>query len=135
MNIKNSNTSITSIDNNGFEQSYFSHKDIQLNGSPERFLSEQLSAENFRLRTSDSSYSSNWHVAGDPTLLVILSGEIRIQLRSGESRTFSAGDLFIANDYLKQDVEFDNNLHGHRAEVLGIQELSALHIKLEKRTP
>ena len=135
MSKKNSNTSIISIDNNGFERSRFSHRDIQLHGSTERFLSNQINAENFRLRTSDSSYSSNWHIAGDPTLLVILSGTLRIELRSGESLEFSAGELFIANDYLKQNIEFDDKVHGHRAEVLGTQEFSALHIKLEKRTP
>ena len=38
-----------------------------MNGSPARFLSEQISAENFRLRNSHAKYSSDFHVAGDPT--------------------------------------------------------------------
>lgn len=134
MNQDNQHTSIISINNDGSNSSYFTERNIRLQGSPARFLSEQIPAENFRFRTSDHRYSSEWHVAGDPTLLVILTGSLQIELRTGESRTFSAGELFIANDYLKQGIQFDNTIHGHRAKVLGNENFSALHIKLEKRT-
>ena len=85
MNTNPSFIHIPTIENQGKLTSYFSEQSIQLNGSPERFLSDQISAENFRLRTSEPAYSSTWHVAGDPTLLIILSGIIRIELRSGET--------------------------------------------------
>ena len=125
---------ITSIENKGENISFFSEREINLNGSPERFLSEQISAENFRLRTSDNHYSSTWHVAGDPTLLIILTGIVRIELRSGETRDFKPGEMFIASDYLEKDVSFDDKKHGHRAEVVGDAELTAIHLKLEKRS-
>ena len=125
--------SIISIDNNGCETSFFTNRDFILNGSPERFLSEQISAENFRLRSSHAEYSSGFHVAGDPTLIVVLSGILRIELRSGKYHDFAKGEMFIANDFLAEGVEFDDTLHGHRAEVVGEQELKALHLKLEKR--
>ena len=133
MNTDKTTLSILSIDNNGNEASFFSNREFTLNGSPERFLSEQVSAENFRLRTSHAQYSSDFHVAGDPTLILVLTGILRIELRSGKYQDFTAGEMFIANDYLTADVEFNETLHGHRAEVVGTQELKALHLKLEKR--
>ena len=133
MNTDKTTLSILSIDNNGNEASFFSNREFTLNGSPERFLSEQISAENFRLRTSYAQYSSDFHVAGDPTLILVLTGILRIELRSGKYQDFTAGEMFIANDYLTADVEFNETLHGHRAEVVGTQELKALHLKLEKR--
>ena len=124
---------ITSIENLGKEVSFFSEREVVLSGSPERFLSDQISAENFRLRTSDSHYSSTWHVAGDSTLLIILTGTVRIELRSGETRDFKPGEMFIASDFLDKDTVFDDTTHGHRAEVIGDDKLTAIHLKLEKR--
>ena len=120
--------------NNGEGSSTFSTKEIALNGEPIRMLSEQQNCINFRLRHSASNYSSDWHVAGDSTLLVILTGTIRIELRNGDTKDFSAGELFIAEDYLLPNVDFDNAIHGHRAEAVGDEDLSVLHLKL-KRAP
>ncbi len=123
--------SVVKINNNGEDASFFEKEEVPLQGSPARMLSEQIDAVNFRLRTSDDSYASNWHVAGDPTLLIILNGGMRIELRNGESREFSAGDMFIAADYLNSNVTFDDDIHGHRADVIGKETFSAIHLKLE----
>lgn len=93
-------------------------------------LSEQVPAVNFRWRSSESAYRSDWHVAGDPTLIIVLSGCLRIVLRSGDHRDFVAGERFIAKDFLPRDLPFDSAFHGHRAEVLGAAKLEAIHIKL-----
>lgn len=124
---------IPSIVNNGQGQSVFSSREVDLNGTDTRMLSDQISAVNFRLRESDTSYSSSWHVAGDATLLVVLAGVMRIELRDGSIQEFASGDMFIAEDYLPEGVPFDEALHGHRAEAIGDQALSVIHIKLEKR--
>ena len=118
--------------NNGEGISTFSTKEIALHGDPLRMLSEQQHCINFRLRHSASNYSSDWHVAGDSTLLVILKGTVRIELRNGDTKDFSAGELFIAEDYLLPDVVFDNAIHGHRAEVVGEEDISVLHLKLNR---
>lgn len=125
---------ITSIENDGNGPSEFGKRDIELHGVSARMLSDQIPALNFRLRTSDATYSSDWHVAGDPTLLVILSGIIRIELRSGQYQDFSNGEMFIAQDYLPQTIPFDNRLHGHRACVIGDNPVSVLHLKLAKQS-
>lgn len=124
---------ITVVTNDGDGLSYFSQREVPLSGSVERLLSDQQSAVNFRWRTSPENYSSDFHVAGDPTLLIVLSGAITIELRDGQNRNFSVGDYFIAQDYLAVGVDFDINVHGHRAYVQGDTPLSALHLKLEKR--
>lgn len=95
------------------------------------FISQRQEALNFRHRSSEPGYFSPWHVAGDSTLIIIRQGRLRLSLRSGEYRDFSAGDQFIARDFLVADTEFDNALHGHTAEVLGDEALLAVHVKLE----
>lgn len=124
---------ITSIISDGVGASYFSARTYDLSGDQARMLSEQIPALNFRLRQSDASYASGFHVAGDPTLLIILTGKIKIELRNGEACEFCAGEMFIAEDYLAAGVVFDDCVHGHRAEVLGCDDISVLHLKLEKR--
>ena len=129
---------IPTVTNNGNDASVFSSREIELHGEASRALSDQVNAVNFRFRESDQSYGSDFHVAGDPTLLVILSGVVRIELRNGESRDFVRGEMFIAEDYLEEGVAFDDALHGHRAEVISEkmlegEVLSVIHLKLEKR--
>ena len=124
---------ITTVTKNGVGESFFSERPVELNGKESRMLSDRIPALNFRLRSSSPEYSSDWHVAGDPTLLLILKGRILIELRTGEKKNFSEGEMFIAEDYL-DGVEFDTLKHGHRAEVDGAKELQVLHLKLSERS-
>ncbi len=124
---------IDCISNDGRGASEFCTKAVTLSGDEYRRLSDQLAAVNFRLRSSGAQYQSGVHVAGDPTLLIILHGEIEISLQSGSTKRFAKGDMFIAEDYLDQDVEFDEKLHGHKARVIGDDGLRALHLKLGRR--
>lgn len=125
--------SVPTISNDGQCASFFGTREIELNGDITRQLSDQIPAVNFRLRRSEG-YSSDYHVAGDPTLLIVLSGTIRIELPTGETRDFTQGDLYIAEDYLEANAVFTQGLHGHRAEMVGDIAYQALHIKLERRT-
>lgn len=95
-------------------------------------LTERIDAQNLRIRTSKAGYESDWHVAGDPTLIVIQRGILKITLRNGEHKDFSAGHMFIAKDYLPKHMPFDSEKHGHCAKVLGNETLLAVHIKLEQ---
>ena len=94
------------------------------------FITERMTALNFRHRVSEPGYVSSWHVAGDPTLIIIRSGILRITLRNGDYRDFIAGDLFIAQDRLQKNEAFNHEVHGHTAELIGDQILLAVHIKL-----
>ena len=123
---------VPTITNDGAGASYFSTRDIELSGPLSRQLSEQISAVNFRLRRS-VDYSADYHVAGDPTLLIVLGGTMRIELPNGEQRDFTAGDMYIAEDYLAANVAFEKGVHGHRAQTLVKTPYSALHLKLSRR--
>ena len=124
--------SLITISNDGRGASMFGERSIQLIGEPVRMLSEQQNAENFRFRTSEAGYQSDWHTAGDSTLLIIVSGKVKIELRDQSSKTFASGSMFIAEDYLRPEI-IENSLHGHRARVIGEQPLLAIHIKLNRR--
>ena len=93
-------------------------------------ISPRIDCSSLRLRTSEPGYTADWHVAGDPTLIVVQAGQLRLSLRDGSERTFSAGEAFIAADNVPEEQVFDDTLHGHRAEVVGHETLHAVHIKL-----
>jgi len=114
-------------------QSTFSHTSFAQERRGDMLLSPQIMAKNFRLRQSPAGYSSHWHTAGDPTLIVIQHSILRIIMRDNSYRDFSAGDMFIASDALPVNVEFDEQIHGHRAEVIGNDMLCAIHIKLSSK--
>jgi hypothetical protein len=110
--------------------SVFSEMQYSLEDYNGLFISQRQEALNFRYRVSEPGYFSAWHVAGDRTLIIIRSGTLRITLRNGEYRDFTAGDLFIADDRLQESEVFNNAVHGHSAELIGEQILHAVHIKL-----
>lgn len=112
------------------EQSYFVDQTYSLEDYNGLFISPRQQALNFRHRMSEPGYVSDWHVAGDPTLLLIRTGTLRIGLRDGSFRDFVAGDAFIAQDRLLENTPFDDEVHGHTAQVIGEQVLTAVHIKL-----
>ncbi len=96
----------------------------------EMILTERIDAQNLRLRERKAGYTADWHVAGDPTLIIIQSGVLRITLQNGDSMDFEAGELFIAKDYLADNITFDKTIHGHQASVVSNETLRVVHIKL-----
>ena len=112
------------------EYSYFVDQTYSLEDYNGLFISPRQQALNFRHRMSEPGYFSDWHVAGDPTLLLIRAGRLRIGLRDGSFRDFIAGDAFIAQDRLLENALFDDEVHGHTAQVIGEHPLLAVHIKL-----
>ena len=121
---------ITTIENQGQGRSVFGEKLLGVEDSAGMWITERQDALNFRHRMSEPGYASDWHVAGDPTLIIIRQGAIRLTLRDGSYRDFKAGDQFIAADHLEKGVGFDDSVHGHRAEVIGDESLHAVHVKL-----
>lgn len=93
-------------------------------------LSPRIDCSSLRLRKSEPGYTTDWHVAGDPTLIIVRRGQLRLIMRDGSTRTFGPGDAFIAADDVPDGKAFDAELHGHRAEVVGDETLQAIHIKL-----
>jgi hypothetical protein len=112
------------------QRSYFIDQQYSLEDYNGMFISTRQKALNFRHRISEPGYFSNWHVAGDPTLIVVRCGILRIGLRDASYRDFGAGDAFVAQDKLADNMDFNVNIHGHTAQVIGDQPLMALHLKL-----
>lgn len=131
---KNITTTISiemiTIDDSG--RSVFVQTEYPLTDHGGMFISQRQQALNFRHRASQVGYQSDWHTAGDPTLIVVMQGQITLELRSGERKTFVAGQQFIAADYLLDNIE-DESITGHRAFVDGTESLQAVHIKLATR--
>ncbi|MDM3872578.1 hypothetical protein QSV34_14590 [Porticoccus sp. W117] len=119
------------LENPNSGPSLFTEQTLSLEDYNGLIISPRIDALNFRHRVSEPGYFSDWHVAGDPTLIVIRQGMLRIGLRDGSYRDFSAGDVFIAKDRLSDSEVFDEQRHGHTAQVAGTKTLLALHIKLE----
>ncbi len=115
--------------------SIFTDQILSLDDYNGLFITPRIDALNFRHRYSEANYTSDWHMAGDATLLIIRSGTLRIGLRSGECRDFAAGDMFIAKDRLQKNEGFDQSIHGHTAAVIGEHSLTAVHIKLSENSP
>ncbi len=69
-------------------------------------------------------------MAGDPTLMIIRSGILRISLRDHSYHDVAVGDVFIAQDKLEDNTRFDNHIHGHKGQVIGDKNLMAIHLKL-----
>lgn len=93
-------------------------------------LSPRIATGSMRLRSSEAGYATDWHVSGEPVLIVVCRGVLRIELHEGAARDFEAGEAFIANDRVPSGESFDPQVHGHRAMVVGDQPLEAMHIKL-----
>jgi hypothetical protein len=110
--------------------SYFNEITFKKNDRNGMLLSDRIPGQYFRLRESLPGYSTDWHLSGDPTLIIIQKGILRISLQNGIYKDFKSGDMFIAADNLPENIVFDPNIHGHRAEVFGDETLLAVHIKL-----
>jgi len=122
--------SVPILGNEKHDHSYFIEQHYSLEDYNGLIISPRQDALNFRHRMSEPGYFSDWHVAGDPTLIIIRSGILRIGLRDNSHMDFVAGDAFIAQDRLDNNTTFDKQVHGHTAQVVGEQKLIALHIKL-----
>jgi mannose-6-phosphate isomerase class I len=121
---------VSTISTNENGISVFSETDFEVHQRGGMFLTEQIASKNFRIRKSDVGYETDFHLSGDPTLIIILKGTLKIELQNGEFKTFSAGNSFIAKDNLPDNIIFDNKIHGHKASVIGNETLEAIHIKL-----
>ena len=115
-------------DENGI--SVFSEVDFSVQQRGGLFLTEQIGSKNFRIRKSDVGYATDFHLAGDATFIIIQKGSLKIELQNGDFKIFSSGDCFIAQDNLPEDIVFNNQIHGHKASVIGNEPIQAIHIKL-----
>ena len=123
------NLSIPILCNETTIHSYFIEQQYCLDDYNDLFISSRQTALSFHHRVSELEYFSDWHVSGDPTLILIHAGILRIGLQDESYHNFSVSDVFIVQDMLPVNTFFDNNIHRHKAQVIGNQQLIVLHLK------
>ena len=112
-------------------QSVFRDEEIPLTEAGRiGFLSAQLPAEMIQFRMSPAGFTAPWHCTGKAQWVIIVSGRMKITLRDGTFRVFSAGESFYSADVLPPGVEFDDEKHhGHTTEALGDEPLRTIFVR------
>ena len=61
-------------------------------------LSSPQSATGIIFRETDADYDYNWHTAPQKQYIIMLDGEIEIQVSDGATRRFRGGDVLLVED-------------------------------------
>jgi len=106
-------------------ESFFEAVDIELTDAGEiGRLSEPHGALSVTFRENDPGYDYDWHCAPRRQLIVLLDGEIEVEVTSGEKRRFTGGDVVLVEDTTGT---------GHRTRSIGAQPRRSLFIALAPR--
>ncbi len=65
---------------------------------PIGMLSDAVDVRTLWLRENDASYDYDWHTAPRRQFIVLLDGEIEVEVSDGETRRFSGGDILLVED-------------------------------------
>ena len=87
-------------------------------------LSEPWRAGRVIFRTNEPDYDYDWHPAPRRQLVVLLDGEIEIEVGDGESRRFRGGDVLLLEDTAGR---------GHRTRTMDGRSRRSLFVTLEDR--
>ncbi|MEW6145866.1 MAG: hypothetical protein AB1598_12700 [Thermodesulfobacteriota bacterium] len=90
---------ITRVYSDPSGESHFGEIEIGLRdkGSIGR-LSERFPVKSMIFRENDSDYDYDWHNAPERQYIVLLDGEIEIEVGDGERRIFRGGDVIFVED-------------------------------------
>ena len=79
--------------------SCFTEREISLDDAGEiGRLSAPVAATSVVFRENDPDYDYDWHCAPQRQLIVLLDGEIEVEVTSGETRRFAGGDVILVED-------------------------------------
>jgi quercetin dioxygenase-like cupin family protein len=79
--------------------SRFEEMEIELTDAGEiGRLSEPYAASGVVFRENDPDYDYDWHRAPQRQFIVLLDGEIEVEVTSGEKRRFTGGDVVLVED-------------------------------------
>lgn len=79
--------------------SHFENMDVRLTDAGEiGFLSEGLPASGIIFRETAADYDYGWHHAPARQFVILLNGEIEVEVSDGEVRRFSGGDVLLLED-------------------------------------
>lgn len=85
-------------------------------------LSERFPVNSIIFRENDAGYDYDWHNAPERQYIVLLDGEIEIEVSGGEKRVFRGGDVVLVEDVTGK---------GHRTRVTNNRPRRSVLITLE----
>jgi len=84
-------------------QSHFEEIDIPVaHAGDVGSLSEKFKATGIIFRETDGDYFYDWHNPSCRQFIIMLNGQVEVQIGSGERRIFSTGDILLAEDVTGQ---------------------------------
>ena len=95
----NRSFSITSVYSDADGESHFGQLEVPLRDAGEiGRLSEARPVGGIIFRENDADYDYDWHNAPQRQYIIMLDGEIEIEVSDGERRRFSGGDVLLVED-------------------------------------
>lgn len=89
-------------------------------------LSDPLAADSVIFRETGADYDYDWHPAPARQLVVLLDGEIEIEVGAGEVRRFGGGEILLLEDTTGR---------GHRTRNVGPVPRRSLFVRLPPDAP
>jgi hypothetical protein len=85
-------------------------------------LSEKYPVKSIIFRQTDASYNYDWHTAPARQYIILLDGEIEIEVSSGGKRIFCSGDILLMEDTTGR---------GHKTRVTNNQPRKSIFVTLD----
>jgi hypothetical protein len=80
-------------------ESHFEDLEIKLKNSGEiGRLSKNYSVKSIVFRENDADYDYRWHTAPQKQYIILLDGEIELEVSDGEKRFFKGGNIVLVED-------------------------------------
>lgn len=90
---------LTRVSSDANGESYFQDVEVTVHDAgPIGRLSALLPASGIIFRENDADYDYDWHNAPQKQYIVMLDGEIEIEVSAGERRIFRGGDILLVED-------------------------------------
>lgn len=114
---------VTRIYSDSKGESRFEDVEIPLKNAGEiGRLSERFPASRIIFRENDADYDYDWHTAPARQYIIMLDGEIEIEVSSGDKRRFRGGDILLVEDVSGR---------GHKTRVTNNQPRRSIFVTLE----
>ncbi|OGF99240.1 MAG: hypothetical protein A3F83_08235 [Candidatus Glassbacteria bacterium RIFCSPLOWO2_12_FULL_58_11] len=105
-------------------ESHFDEEEIELFDKGEiGRLSKSVPARGVMFRENEATYNYDWHTAPQRQYVVLLDGEIEIEVSDGEKRRFRGGDILLVEDTTGK---------GHRSRTVDNRSRRSLFIVLDQ---
>ncbi len=105
------------------EHSHFEDIEISLEDAGQiGKLSKRYPATGVIFRENDADYDYDWHNAPQRQYIIMLDGEVEIEVGDGTKRRFRGGDTLLAED---------TTGYGHRSRIVNNQPRRSIFVTLE----